>query len=371
MGVKHTLFSQEPLRNFGDLKIHDTGSMGFHYNLINTGNFDDNLGLVGFYNNNELIISGSNRPVFNDMEVLVDNDLFFNVGVGITNNLNFIVGDIVTPRNLMDIDLYFASNSFYNGQNNLRKVDGYTAISGKQTFIFPIGDDNELRPLLFETEAVMANAQSAYFKESADFSISLNDSFPVDEKEEGLMVVSNQEFWQLKSLEQASVTLSWNNASNIEEITEEVENIVVVGWNINNSQWELLGAQSVNGNLREGFVKSLPFPPNEYEILTFGSIAIAAETTDFGDYLISPNGDGQNDFLIIQDIPTNNILQIYNRYGALVYEQEDYVDEFSGVSTNSITISKDNTLPAAVYFYVVTDTDSNEKFQGYLYLAVQ
>ena len=84
---------------------------------------------------------------------------------------------------------------------------------------------------------------------------------------------------------------------------------------------------------------------------------------------ISPNGDGNNDFLVIENIPPNNRLQIYNRYGALVFEQEDYVNEFNGVSTNRITLGKGNKLPAAVYFYVVTDTDSDEKFQGFLYLA--
>ena len=371
LGIPYITVSQESFRNFGDIKIHDNGNMGFHYNLINTGNFNDNLGLVGFYNSDELSISGSNKPVFNDMEVLVDNGLYYNLSVGVTNHLNFIVGDIIASKRAMEIELNFAANSFYSGQNNLTKVDGYASISDAQTFIFPIGDDDELRPLLFEFEESTANAQSAYFKESPEFSISLNTPFSLQEKEENVEMVSSQEFWQLKALGLASVTLSWNNESAIEAITDQVENLVIVGWNINNQQWELLGAQSINGNLNEGFVSSLPFNPNEYEILTFGSVAIAAETTDFGDYLISPNGDGNNDFLVIENIPTNNRLQIYNRYGALVFEQEDYVNEFNGVSTNRITLGKGNKLPAAVYFYVVTDTDSDEKFQGFLYLAAE
>lgn len=345
--------------------------MGFHYNLINTGNFNDNLGLVGFYNNNELSISGSNKPVFNDMEVLVDNGLFYSVSLGVTSNLNFIVGDIVATTRATKLDFNFAANSFYNDQNNLRKIDGYSSISGEQTFIFPIGDDDQLRPLLFESEESITDAQSAYFKENPDFSNSLNASFSIEKKEESIKRVTSKEFWQLNSLAIATITLSWNDVSSIEEITDELENIVIVGWNINTAQWESLGAASINGNLSEGFVKSLPFNPNEYEILTFGSIAVAAETTDFGDYLISPNGDGVNDFFVIKDIPANNVLKIFNRYGVMVYEKENYISEFNGVSTNNITINRENKLPSAVYFYVLTDSDSGEKSQGFLYIATE
>jgi len=372
LGTTCIVVSQEPLRNFGNLKIHSSGSIGFHYNLINTGTFNDNLGLVGFFNDSsELNILGSEQPVFYDMEVFVDDNLNFDVSVGITNNLNFISGDINTPRNLAAINLDFTDSSFYSGQDNLRKVDGYVSVSNVQSFIFPVGDDDELRPLLFEAEVPIVDAQSAYFKENPEFSISLNNAFPITEKDDAIVAVSSQEFWKLKSLDSVNITLSWNTSSAIEDITDNIENLVVVGWNTSIAQWNTLGAITVNGNLEEGFVKSLPFIPNEYEIITFGSIAEPQEKTVAKDYIISPNGDGNNDFLVIKDIPPNNILQIYNRYGALVFKQENYVNEFNGVSSNRLTIGKGNALPTAVYFYVVTDTDTDERFQGFLYLAAE
>ena len=49
--------AQEALHNYGNLKIHDNGAMGFHHDLINDGTTDDNRGLAGFYSNNDIVIS--------------------------------------------------------------------------------------------------------------------------------------------------------------------------------------------------------------------------------------------------------------------------------------------------------------------------
>jgi len=47
-----TITSQTAFHNFGNVQIHDEGQVGFHIDLINDGNFDDNLGIAGFYNQN-------------------------------------------------------------------------------------------------------------------------------------------------------------------------------------------------------------------------------------------------------------------------------------------------------------------------------
>ena len=57
--------AQQAFHNFGNVQIHDQGQMGFHIDLINDGDFDDNLGLAGFYNTqNALFVSGANQPIF-------------------------------------------------------------------------------------------------------------------------------------------------------------------------------------------------------------------------------------------------------------------------------------------------------------------
>tara|TARA_R110000868_G_scaffold822_2_gene6104 strand:- start:5660 stop:15532 length:9873 start_codon:yes stop_codon:yes gene_type:complete len=89
---------------------------------------------------------------------------------------------------------------------------------------------------------------------------------------------------------------------------------------------------------------------------------------------LSPNNDGMNDFLNIKGIECypDNLIQIYNRWGALVFEMKGYNNSsnvFQGYSDGRSTINRNEALPAGTYFYVLhinkTDgTTTNKK--GYL-----
>jgi gliding motility-associated-like protein len=76
---------------------------------------------------------------------------------------------------------------------------------------------------------------------------------------------------------------------------------------------------------------------------------------------ISPNNDGINDSL---DLTLLNVkkLQIFNRYGRIVYQKNSYVNEWYG-QTNSGDI-----LPTGTYFYVIELTDGSEPQSSWIYL---
>jgi gliding motility-associated-like protein len=63
----------------------------------------------------------------------------------------------------------------------------------------------------------------------------------------------------------------------------------------------------------------------------------------------TPNGDGYNDFYVIKGIQgyTNNKVQIFNRWGSLVYSKNAYLNDWSGVSNDG------QILPDGTYFIVV------------------
>jgi gliding motility-associated-like protein len=94
----------------------------------------------------------------------------------------------------------------------------------------------------------------------------------------------------------------------------------------------------------------------------------------------SPNGDNTNEIFVIDGInqfecfPTNTV-EIYNRWGVLVYETRQYDNDtrvFTGTSEGRVTVDKSSLLPTGTYFYVInyTDTDGdNHHLEGYLYLA--
>jgi gliding motility-associated-like protein len=97
----------------------------------------------------------------------------------------------------------------------------------------------------------------------------------------------------------------------------------------------------------------------------------------------TPNGDGINDYFSIENITdscyVSNKVEIYNRWGVLVYEADNYDNEsvvFVGVSNGRATINQSAELPTGTYFYIIEWTSvsadgksSTEHRQGYLYLS--
>lgn len=76
---------------------------------------------------------------------------------------------------------------------------------------------------------------------------------------------------------------------------------------------------------------------------------------------ITPNGDGSNDTWIIENIeqfPRNNIW-IYNRVGNLVFETENYQNDWNG-SFNG------KELPEGTYFYIIDLGTGKDSFKGHL-----
>ncbi|WP_369048665.1 Ig-like domain-containing protein, partial [Tenacibaculum sp. UWU-22] len=75
--------------------------------------------------------------------------------------------------------------------------------------------------------------------------------------------------------------------------------------------------------------------------------------------IITPNGDGDNDTLVIQcieDYP-GSTLSIFNRWGNTVYTATDYKNDWSGTSNGRATIYEDDLLPSGTYYYVLDFKD--------------
>ncbi len=85
---------------------------------------------------------------------------------------------------------------------------------------------------------------------------------------------------------------------------------------------------------------------------------------------ISPsNADGKNDEFFIEGLhlfPSSQI-QIFNRWGALVYESDDYQNDWDGRSHNSLNIGGD-ILPEGTYYYMLTlGGDEGNELKGKVY----
>ncbi|WP_181161667.1 gliding motility-associated C-terminal domain-containing protein, partial [Flavobacterium sp. GSA192] len=98
----------------------------------------------------------------------------------------------------------------------------------------------------------------------------------------------------------------------------------------------------------------------------------------------TPNGDSFNEVFKIDGIDDvicypSNTVEIYNRWGVLVYEARGYNNEdvsFKGISEGRVTVDKSAGLPTGTYFYILNYTAVDlqgeniaKREQGYLYLS--
>jgi gliding motility-associated-like protein len=85
----------------------------------------------------------------------------------------------------------------------------------------------------------------------------------------------------------------------------------------------------------------------------------------------SPNGDGVNDTFVIPGLlgMGKNKLSIFNRWGNIVYETEDYKNDWGGKATNVFDpLASDGLLPDGVYYYVIDFNGSRPAISNYLFI---
>ena len=84
----------------------------------------------------------------------------------------------------------------------------------------------------------------------------------------------------------------------------------------------------------------------------------------------TPNGDGKNDqfeIIAISKYP-NNTLQVFNRWGSLVYNKQHYNNEWDG-KPNVSDATGDNILPTGVYFILFDfGDDQSTPYHGYVHV---
>ncbi len=361
--------AQPALQHNGGMQLHEGAQVGLYVSFVNEAPFEQDAGLVGFYGNNQIRVAGSFAPVFYDAEIAHDFLVELQLPINVANNLNFIQGDFLTDKGLPQIYVALLQNAFTVGESNVSKVNGYVTVLNQSSVVFPVGDATEYRPLTLEGD-VFPLAKCAYFREDPN-SPSTFPPFRTDLKPRTIEAIATSEFWRLEGSSTGQVTLTWNPSSNLGAIAEDISEIVLVGWSKSAQRWIPLGTQSTAGDLTNGFALSEPFVPDAFEVLTFGSLAEPEELLTLDNFFLSPNGDGINDVLIIEELADspNNNLQIYDRRGLKVFEMDNYTDEFGGISNvGNLVLDKEAGLPEGVYFYLLRMYDLGQEFQGFLFL---
>src|SRR5690606_14907053 len=163
-----------------------------------------------------------------------------------------------------------------------------------QNFVFPVGDNIQLRTLTLNSTSINAFAKCAYYRGSPSNFPSLGQNFDPNNKPRTIGDISSAEFWHLEGSVSSSIQIGWNTNSNITALTNDVATLIPVGWSISGQAWVNLGAASIVGDIDQGFLVSDHFIPNDYAVITFASMATPKELLTLDNYLVTPNGDGVN-----------------------------------------------------------------------------
>ncbi|MUU77742.1 DUF7507 domain-containing protein, partial [Winogradskyella endarachnes] len=84
----------------------------------------------------------------------------------------------------------------------------------------------------------------------------------------------------------------------------------------------------------------------------------------------SPDGDGVNETFVIDCIERfpDNKLEVYNRWGNIVYSAKGYLNDWKGTSNGRAVINQSDDLPVGTYYYVLDLGDGSDPRVGWLYI---
>lgn len=255
----------------------------------------------------------------------------------------------------------FLAGAQHENVGNHSYIEGAVEKKGNDRFEYPIGYKKYFRPAVISApDDILATIVGQYYLEDAPF-------FATHKKTAGVIKVLNEkEYWRLEgNLKQPNMvvlSLDWNEETTPPELLKNPEEeLHIVRWDAKQQLW-----------VDEGGVvdMSLKRVTTVAEIKDFGYFTLATVKQNWiieGDVviynLVTPDGDGKNDYFIIDNINKypNNRVEIYNRWGLKVYETTGYdpkgdgsTNVFRGYSDGKITVDKNKKLPSGTYYYVVT-----------------
>ena len=380
-----TLFS---LENKNDAILFNNGTLYIYNNLINDGLFDYNTegknkseGQTIFTSNNEQIIGGNsvikmNNVVFNNSTP----ESAFNVSTDIVTKgiVEFEDGIVTTDKDTGSFT--FLQNSSHLKVSDRSYVDGAVDKEGTDAFVFPIGNKG------FYRESAISKPKTS--KDIFSSKYIYNDKqFFADKKNKAgvIKLINENEYWLVQKGKDVSndvfLTLKWDErTTDLNVLTDPEKDLHIVRWDEKQLMWVDEGGVVDIGN---GSVTTLA------TLKGYGFFTLATVKTELlleGDVVIynivTADGDGVNDYFLIDNIQKfpNNSVQIYNRWGAKVFETKNYDSNgnvFDGYSKGKMTLNDKEKLPSGTYYYVIVYEVEKEgvsrtiKKAGYLHLETK
>lgn len=363
----------------------NNGTVFFYDDFVNDGVFDFRSDLVSkgqavFRAERQQHIGGEKAGFFND--VLFDNGSR-NIAFEVSTDVNF-AGKVLFKKGIAgtlsdDQTFTFLSQALAVGASDASYLQGMVEKVGNAEFVFPTGDRGFYRKSRIDKAKEITDVfVSKYMFEDAEFYRGK------DKMATEIELLDNTEYWLVErgknTKDGVILSLSWDERTTAHSLLDlkTMYDLCIVRWDEQLGQW-----------VNEGGVVSLDKKEvsTPVEVSGYGYFTLAKARTQssvaHGDVkvynLVTPNGDGMNDYFIIENINRfpNNSVEIFNRWGSRVYETKNYDSKgnvFTGVSAGRSSVGGNKKLPSGTYYYILTYEVPSEvgmhkvKKSGYLHL---
>lgn len=260
-------YGQENAKNYGKSRMHPSSQMAFYGDFTNSGFFANNKGTAYFYGKRLQNIFGTQAIDFQNLTLSNNGGVSLHIPVTVTSNLNFQKGLLLTPRTDPAVNLTFENFGYYTNASDARHINGYAEKIGRDSFSFPIGDGLKLRPAAVGQVAIQnSHYLAAYYRGNPSNAVLPQGApFSISNKQITVLRVSDVEYWHIEGSTKTRLTLTWNSASKIDELTDnDMTRVGVAGWN--GSEWVNLGNDGSTGTFSAGRVRSRVVTPDSFTV---------------------------------------------------------------------------------------------------------
>ncbi|MCI5058216.1 MAG: gliding motility-associated C-terminal domain-containing protein, partial [Flavobacteriales bacterium] len=271
---------------------------------------------------------------------------------------------------------------YQNGFIHSELAGGYfrRATSAQEEYIFPLGSyqlSNTYRPLAItpsiqDTQyfAVRLASLDPSFEDATPLISGLEGPFPLESFNEPLSEINENFYFNIFGQDDPAAVIS------IYHFETDGEFTAAANWNPRTMQWEKV----LNSGTDESNISSFNAPDrviklNKSDLLS-EAVNISSTSDLFYTQLITPNQDLKNDEFYIEgaDKRDNDHIKIFNRWGANVYESDNYQNDWDGVADKGFIPLKEESEyglrvpPGAYFFEYQPNADSDFVLSGYFHV---
>lgn len=350
-------------------------------NSTSNGFSPTSTGIVRMFGANQSI-SGTSSTYFYDLILDGGSSIkYLLTSAQVSNHLNLVDAELQTNDVIMHVTNPLTNSISWNtGYVNSNNLGGYLARSTNvsNTYIFPVGDrglTNRYRAVeitpntpdsnVFAIRVIRRDPSTDNTGVSATGAIG---GFDVNTKNSTVKKINTDFYHNIAHLfgpSTADVGVNYFASDGMYQTMTQ--------WQDATNQWEpttfanstITGSPTIGSPDRFSFIALFgDFAHDVFALTGVDGVTIPG--------FISPNSDGDNDVLVIEniDLYPNNNLQVFNRYGNIVYEQDGYNNDWDGSvknNKNPVFNYTGNILPAGTYFYILNlGVEGIDPYLGYI-----